>query len=233
MGVLIVLGRTLASFLVLLIMTRWMGKKQMSQLTFFNYITGISIGSVAANTAFNRNTPFFEGVASLIGWTALTVVMGYVGLKSSKARIALDGEPTIVIRDGKILEKAMAAMRLNMDDLNMLLREQNIHSVQDVDHAVLEPNGKLSVIKKPEKESVTKQEMNVMTVKPLYMPTEIIVDGKVVRRNLQELNLTPEWLNVQLQQSGIRIEDVFYAEIQNDGTLYIDKREDQDPNLSH
>ncbi|SMO44906.1 DUF421 domain-containing protein [Melghirimyces algeriensis] len=233
MEVLITLGRTLFSFLVLLVMTRWMGKKQMSQLTFFHYITGITIGSLAAIVSLDPGISLPRGAASLIGWSALTVIIGYLALKSPKARIAVDGEPTIVIRDGKILEKAMQGLRLSMDDLNMLLREKNIYSVNDVDQAVLEPNGKLSVIKKPEKQSVTKQDMNVMTVKPLYMPTEIITDGKVIQRNLKELNLTPEWLNAQLQQSGTRIEDIFYAEIQNDGTLYIDKRGDQTPNLAH
>jgi uncharacterized membrane protein YcaP (DUF421 family) len=221
-----VIGRVIISFGVLLLMTRIMGKKQVSQLTYFNYITGITIGAVAASITIDTSINMADGFVSMVCWSLLTVLVSYINLKSPKARILLDGQPTIVIKNGEILEKTLAGLRLNMDDLSMLLREKNIFSTQEVDYAVLEPDGQLSVLKKVDQQSVTKKDLKVATVKPLYVPTEIIVDSKVITRNLEELDLSQNWLENQLHQSGVSLQDVFYAEIQSDGTLYIDKRQD-------
>lgn len=221
-----VIGRVIISFGVLLLMTRIMGKKQVSQLTYFNYITGITIGAVAASITIDRSIDMSDGFVSMVCWSLLTVLVSYINLKSPKARILLDGQPTIVIKNGKILEKTLAGLRLNMDDLSMLLREKNIFSTQEVDYAVLEPDGQLSVLKKVDQQSVTKKDLKIEAVKPLYVPTEIIVDSKVITHNLKELGLSQSWLEKQLHQSGVKLQDVFYGEIQSDGTLYIDKRQD-------
>ncbi|MBQ4870722.1 DUF421 domain-containing protein [Priestia megaterium] len=221
-----VIGRVIISFSVLLLMTRIMGKKQVSQLTYFNYITGITIGAVAASITIDRSIDMSDGFVSMVCWSLLTVLVSYINLKSPKARILLDGQPTIVIKNGRILEKTLAGLRLNMDDLSMLLREKNIFSTQEVDYAVLEPDGQLSVLKKVDQQNVTKKDLKVEAVKPLYVPTEIIVDSKVVTRNLEELDLNQNWLEKQLHQAGVSLQDVFYGEIQSDGTLYIDKRQD-------
>ncbi len=226
MNYLEVLGKVVISFAVLLLMTRIMGKKQVGQLTYFNYITGISIGAIAAAITMDRSIDMGEGLVSLIGWALLTHLVAFINLKSRKARVILDGQPTIIIKNGQILEKAMAGASLNMDDLSMLLREKDIFSTKDVDYAILEPDGKLSVLKKVSQQTITKKDLNVKAVKPLYIPTEIIVDGKVVTKNLTELNLSENWLETQLQQAGVKLNAVFYAEIQSDGTLFIDKRQD-------
>ncbi|MES5265402.1 DUF421 domain-containing protein [Priestia megaterium] len=226
MGFIEVIGRVIISFSVLLLMTRIMGKKQVSQLTYFNYITGITIGAVAASITIDRSIDMSDGFVSMVCWSLLTVLVSYINLKSPKARILLDGQPTIVIKNGKILEKTLAGLRLNMDDLSMLLREKNIFSTQEVDYAVLEPDGQLSVLKKVDQQNVTKKDLKAEAVKPLYVPTEIIVDSKVITRNLEELDLSQSWLEKQLHQSGVSLQTVFYAEIQSDGTLYIDKRQD-------
>ncbi|MGE6609742.1 DUF421 domain-containing protein [Peribacillus sp. NPDC076916] len=224
MSIIEVLSRVVAAFVVLLLITRIMGKKQVSQLTYFNYITGITIGAVAASITIDTSIDMVDAFVSLIGWSVLTILVSFINLKSPKARIILDGEPTIVIKDGKILENALKGERLNMDDLSMLLREQSIFSMQEVNYSVLEPNGQLSVLKKVDSQSVSKKDITY--VKPLYIPTEIIVDGKIVPHNLSKLSLNQNWLETQLQQFGVCPQDVFYAEIQSDGTLYIDKRQD-------
>lgn len=226
MNIVEVIGKVIISFAVLLLLTRMMGKKQVGQLTYFNYMTGITIGAIAAAITIDRSINMMEGFVSLVGWALLTFLVSYLNLKSPRARVLLDGQPTILIKNGRILEKAMAGSRINMDDLSMLLREKNIFSTQDVDYAILEPNGELSVLKKVDQQNVTKKDLNIAAVKPLYMPSEIIVDGNIVTRNLRELNLTRDWLEKQLQQSGVQLKDIFYAEIQSDGTLYIDRRQD-------
>ncbi|TCS93177.1 DUF421 domain-containing protein [Hazenella coriacea] len=225
MNLLDILARTTTSFVVLLILTRLLGKKQLSQLTYFNYTTGITIGSIAAIMAMDRSRPLSDGLTSLVFWSLLTLLVGWISLKSAKLRILFDGEPTIVIKKGEILEKSLSKLQLSMDDLSMLLRNQKIFSINEIDYAILEPNGVLSVLKKVNHQTASKQDVHTVISKPKYIPSEIIVDGKIIMKNLNELNLTPEWLNNQLTQTGIKQEDIFYAEIQSDGSLFIDKNE--------
>ena len=215
--------RTTLAFIVLLIMARLMGKEQVSQLTFFHYVTGITIGSIAAEIAGQYETPFVDGLIAMIWWAALTLLMSYIALKSKRARVILDDKPTIVMFEGKIIEEAMKKSRLHLDDLNMMLREQSIFSIKDVHYAILETNGNLSVLKKAGQEPATKKDVNAPAPEPKYIPSEIISDGKIVKKNLIELNLTEEWVYEQLKKQGIgKVEQVFYAEIQMDGSLHVD-----------
>lgn len=219
----IVLIKATICFIVLFSLTRFLGKKEMSKLTFFNYITGITTGSLTAHIMTLTGKAFFYGIAALIWWGALTWLAGFISLKSRRFSVILNGEPTIVIKKGKIMKKAMASSRLNIDDLNTLLREQKIFSIKDIDYAILESNGHLSVLKKPGQKTITKKDMNIFTASPLYFPTTIIINGKVIERNLKELNLDGQWLNDKLKFHGVdSIEDVFYAEVQSDGTLHVD-----------
>lgn len=218
--------RATGAFIVLLIMTRLMGRKQLSQLTFFNYITGISLGTLAASIASDTNVNYINGLTSLIWWSLLTMLVGFISLKSSDARIIIDGQPVIVIKKGKILEKELGKLRMNMDDLSMLLREQKVYSIKDVENAIFEANGKLSIMLKPDQQPITRQDQNILSVQPKYMPTTLVTDGKVVDKNLQANGITLDWLTNQLNASGLSVEDVFFVELQVDGTLYIDKWQD-------
>lgn len=217
--------RTTTAFIVLLILARFMGKKQISQLTFFHYVTGITIGSIAADIAGESRTPFMNGIISMIWWAVLTVLMSYIAFKSKKARILLDDQPTIVVYEGKIVEASLKKLKLHLNDLSMMLREQSIFSIKDVHYAILETNGELSVLKKAEQEAATKKDVNAPAQTPKYLPTEVIAEGKISKRNLTELNLTEEWLYEQLKKKGIgNVKNVFYAEVQTDGSLHIDMK---------
>lgn len=219
--------RTTITFSVLLILARIMGKEQLSQLTFFNYITGISIGSIAGEIVAHNDTHYLNAITSLIWWGALTILVSYITLKSKKANDLLDDKPLIVIKNGKILEKALKSSRIPVNDLTMLLRIQGIFSVKDVHFAVLETNGELSVFKKVAQQPATKQDVKAQIVVPKFMPTTIIIDGKIVTENLPGLDLTVEWVNKQLKKHGINsAQQVFYAEIESDGSVYMDLRED-------
>ena len=215
--------RTTLSFVVLLILARLLGKKQISQLTFFHYVTGITIGSIAAEIAAQHETPFVDGLIAMSWWAALTLLMSYIALKSRRARVILDDQPTIIMYEGRIVEEAMKKSRLHLNDLNMMLREQSIFSIKDVQYAILETNGNLSVLKKAGQEAATKKDVNAPAPEPKYIPTEIISEGKIEKKNLIELNLTEEWVYEQLKKQGIgKVEQVFYAEIQMDGSLHVD-----------
>ncbi|SDN44420.1 Uncharacterized membrane protein YcaP, DUF421 family [Psychrobacillus sp. OK028] len=218
--------RTTLSFVALLVLARLLGKKQLSQLTFFHYITGITVGSIAAEIASQKETPFLDGLISLIWWAVLVMIMSYISLKFPTIRTWIDDEPTIIIKDGELSPKSLKSARLHMDDLLMLLREQSIFSIQDVHYAVLETNGELSVMKKVGLQEATKQDVKVPIVLPLFMPSEIIADGKIVKKNLEELDLTEEWVMKKLRKHGVEsVSEVFYAQLQTNGSLHISLRD--------
>ncbi|WP_438313516.1 YetF domain-containing protein [Sporosarcina sp. FA9] len=217
--------RTTLAFAALLILARILGKKQLSQLTFFHYITGITFGSIAAEMAGQTDVPFMDALIALVWWAMLTLMLSYISLKSSKFRVIIDDEPSIVIRNGVILDKSLKKARLHMDDVMMMLREQSIFSIQDVHYAVLETNGELSVMKKAAQQEPTKTDVNAPITEPIYMPSEIISDGKLVVKNMRELKLTEEWVMKKLKKKQINsIDEVFYAQIQTDGSLFVDKK---------
>ncbi|SDJ83971.1 YetF domain-containing protein [Sediminibacillus albus] len=223
--------RVSISFLVLFALARLMGRKEISQMTFFNFVSAIAIGSITANLVANQNFSLRNGILALLGWTVFTLVMDFIDIKSKKARKVVTGTPITVMKEGKIIEDALAKSRLDLDSLKAMLRQKNVFSIADVDYAVFETNGKLSVMKKADKQSVTKKDMKIDKQQKTYqLATEVISDGKALSNNLTKLNLDTDWLDQQLRQAGIdSIEDVFYAEVQQDGTLFIDSKE----NLLH
>jgi len=216
--------RTVLGFAILLLLTRLLGKKQLSQLTVFTYITGIALGNMASEMVLQKEIPILNAVFALILWSLLVFAIEWLALKSSKARVLMDGEPTIVIKKGIILEQALKKQRLNLDDLTMQLRLNQVFSVTEVEYAILEPNGALTVMRKSGKNPVTKEDMQI-TPEPVGMPSEIIADGKIVEKNLAELGYSHEQLHSELQRQGIAdVKDVVYAELQADGSLHIQQR---------
>lgn len=214
--------RTTFSFFALLVLARILGKKQLGQLTFFHYITGITFGSIASEIASQAETPFLDGLISLIWWSALTYFLTIITIKSKKVRVLVDDKPTIVVQNGLILEAALKKNRLHMDELTMMLREQAIFSVQDVYFAILETNGKLSVLQKTSEQVATKQDVKADITPPTYLPTEVISDGQLIYENLIELELTEDWLIKKLKKQNVHsVEDVFFAQVQTAGSLYI------------
>ncbi len=217
----IIIKPTLA-FILLLICARLLGKKQMSQMTFFNYVTGITIGSLAANIITFDDQTIWHEVVGLIWWCFLTALLAYITLKSSKTRRIIDGKPSILVKNGVIQEKELKSTKVNLEELSMMFREQGIFSIKDVDYAILEQNGQLSILKIQEQITVSRKDMSIPTSQPKYLPAEVIVDSKIIHKNLTSYGLNLQWLENQLKHQGISsVDDIFYAEIQADGTLYI------------
>ncbi|MBT2682435.1 DUF421 domain-containing protein [Bacillus sp. ISL-37] len=221
--------RIAIGFIVLFSMARWSGRKEISQMTFFNLVSAIAFGSIAAALVVNPSVSILNGMIALLGWAAFTVLTDQIHIKSKKARKLLMGDPVIVIKKGKIMEDALRQTRLDTDSLQAMLREKNIFSMSDVDYAIFETDGKLSIMKKESKQTVTKSDLNIAMSQGNFVPlsTELVADGKVNLRNLNKMNKDQNWLNDQLQQAGVQsVDDVFFAEVQTDGKLYIDKRDD-------
>lgn len=216
--------RSTLIIVVLLILTRLLGKKQMSQLTYFNYITGVTMGSVAGDFISEVDMPVVDALASLIAICILTELNSLISLKSQNYRKLMNGEEIIVIKKGKIIKESLKSCRMNINVLLMLLREADVFSIEEVEYAILETDGSLSVMKTPQNQSLVKSDMNIKINPIKNLPRGVISDGKVLKNNLQQLNLSEDWLNSQLKKNNINsAKEVFYAEVKSDGTLHIPK----------
>lgn len=219
--------RSFISFAFLMVMTRIMGKKQLSQLTFFDYCVGITIGSIAAAMAIDQNIKISNGIVGLIILGIFSVFLSYGGLKSIKFRHLTDGTPSIVIEQGKILEKNLKKSKMSTDELMLFLREKGIFKVSDVEMAVVETNGQLSVMKKSDQQPLTPHQLG-LAVKEEHGPAIVITDGQLLRKSLSALGYSTKWLlNEIIKQGATGYNDVFLAQIDSSGNVYVDLYNDQ------
>ncbi|MBP2079573.1 YetF domain-containing protein [Oceanobacillus polygoni] len=225
--VLLILMRSIAAFFLLLLMTRIMGKKQISQLTFFDYCVGITIGSIAAALSIDQNIKIMNGLVSLIIWGLFPIILAFIGMKSMIFSNITDGKATILIQNGEVLYKNLKNNLITIDELLLLLREKGTFKVSDVEMAVLETNGKLSVLLKTNQQTVTPQTLGI-PLEQEHGPTVLIMDGKILKKSLENLGYSKEWLEGEVQKQGAKsIKDVFLAQIDSRGNMYVDLYEDQ------
>ncbi len=223
---LVVIVRAIISFFSLLIFTRLLGKEQISQLTFFDYITGITIGSIAAEATVDLSSRAWPHWVGLLSWAVLTYLMEVIVLKWRYVAKYIDGEPTIVIMNGKIMERALKKMRFRVCEILELLRNQGVFDLNEVDYAIIEPNGSLSVLKKPEHLPLTPKDMNI-PVSPTGISTELVYDGVLIEENLKQMNKDKKWLMNELKKHGVKdISEVFLVLLNDAGSLYVDKYND-------
>ncbi len=214
--------RLAVTYFAMLIMARFMGKIQLSQLTFFHYITGITVGTVTATMIFTPGFVLAKGLYALLLWGALTMLLEYVSIKSTGLRRIIEGQPVILIQHGEVVRSALYKTRLNLDQLKMLLRKENVYDMKEVDYAILENNGELSVLKKDEYKSTVRKDLGIPLNPAVNMPTEVITDSSILDDNLRRINLDRNWLRNELSKLGFsRTEDIFYAEVSSDGQLFV------------
>ncbi len=219
--------RGLIGFFTLLIFARVLGKQQISQLTFFDYVLGITVGSIAASLTTDLTSRAWPHWVGLVSWIACVLVLQYVTLKSRYAAKYINGEPAIVVMDGNIMEDVMRTMRYRATDLLEQLREKGIFNLNEVAYAVLEPDGQLSVLKKPQHQPVTPQDLN-LTPKYAGMSVELIYDGKVMRQNLRQLGRSDEWLRAELAARGYESPaDIFLMLVDPRGQVFLDPYRDK------
>ncbi len=224
--VLVVIVRSLIAFFTLLIFTRILGKQEVSQLTFFDYINGITIGSIAASLATNLNSRALTEWVGLGVWTGAVFALQVITVKSRYISKYINGEPIVVIMNGKIMEATMKKMRYQMSELLEQLREKSIFDISQVEFAVFEVNGKLSVLKKSSYQPVTPKNLNISTDYE-GLSAELIYNGVVIEQNLNQVNLDRNWLEQQLRANGINDpSEVMLAQLNTQGELYIDKYRD-------
>lgn len=223
---LVVAVRSVIGFFSLLIFTRVIGKEQISQLTFFDYVLGITIGSIASDLTTDLSSRAWPHWIGLLSWAALGYLMELITLKWRYAAKYLEGEPTIIIMNGKIMEKSLKKMKYRATDIMALLRNKGVFDLNEVDFAIIEPNGQISVLKKPEHKPLTPKDMKIK-VMPSGISTELIYDGIIMEENLIQLNKDKTWLLKELNKQGIKdASEVFLATLNPAGSLYIDKYDD-------
>ncbi|NLK00140.1 MAG: DUF421 domain-containing protein [Clostridia bacterium] len=227
MGFVEVFVQTFLAFFAILIYTRILSKRQIGQLTFFEYINGITFGSIAAVLATDIDPQ--KTLYNLLGLTlfaAWTFLAAYVSLKSRPVRKVIAGEPTVVIHNGKVLEGNLKKMHYNLDEMLMQLREKDIFDIGDVEYAVLEPSGALSVAKKSQMVPATREDLKISSEYE-GISTELIMDGSIIHQNLKQLGLDDKWLLNELNNHGIKdIKDVNLAILSSQGDFYVDLKKD-------
>lgn len=223
----LILIRSIISFGVLLLLTRLMGKKQISQMTFFDYVVGITIGSIAASMSVDQNIMLANGLIGLAIWGLIPILISIISLKSNFFRMLTDGSPTVLVENGKILEKNLSKEGLAIDQLMLLLRQKNAFKLSDVEFAVLENDGQLSVMKKTSAEPITPATMG-MVVESETEPRLVIADGTVMELTLKDMGYTKEWLLGEITKQGAKcFSDVFVGQLEANGKVYIDLYHDQ------
>ncbi|ULM98106.1 DUF421 domain-containing protein [Peribacillus frigoritolerans] len=217
-----VILRSITSFSLLLVGTKILGKQTISQMTMFDFVATISLGAIAANLAFNTSIKVHHTIIAFTIYIAIIFLMALISLKNRKGRKFLAGDPTIVMQNGKILEGNMNKMRYTLDYLNQQLRERDIFNIEEVLFAIVETNGTLTVLKKPQFRNVTKQDLMIPVMPEQKLPIELIMDGEIIKENLEQNNITFSWLESELIKRNLLKHDVVYAVLAANGNLYVD-----------
>lgn len=214
--------QTLLAFIGIWFIARLLGRKQIAQLTVYEYINGITFGSIAATMATDLSQRTWHHLIGLFLFGFFTWCMSYLSMKSKKLEILFQGEPIVVIEQGKILEENLKRCLYTVNDLLEQLRTGNVFDIRDVKYAIVESNGTLSIMRYEDKEPVTLKDIGIIpdTREPF---TAVILNGKLIYENLKFLQIDEQWLKNQLQTKGIsEFKDVMYAAVNKKKQIYID-----------
>ena len=210
MKYLAVFYRSVFFYILITFLYRLMGKREMGELTIMDFIVSIFIAEMVAISIENYKSDILLSIIPIVSLVVLQIGFSIVSLKSQKARNVVDGEPSVIISRGKINFKEMLKQRYNLDDLLTQLRGQSIKSIEEVDYAILETSGKLSIFKKSDDKKST-------------YPLALILDGKLNEDVLVQIRKSKIWLRKELEKEKIRLEDVFYGFYKNKKLYIIEK----------
>ncbi|HPL99749.1 MAG TPA: DUF421 domain-containing protein [Bacillota bacterium] len=208
---LIVFVRTLILYILIIVVLRLMGKRQVGQLQPSELVVALIIADLAAVPMSEVGIPLINGIIPIITLFIMEELLSYISMKSERARGLISGKPSILIERGTIIEDELRRIRYNINDLLEQLRLKNFSNVEDVSYAILETSGQLSVIPKEEIKPVTLKDMN-LKAKTQHLPVTVIIDGRIISDNLHKTGLSNNWLADQLRKNSIKSsEDVFFA----------------------
>ncbi len=216
----LVIIRTLILYTTVVVLLRIMGKRQIGQLQPYELVVIIMISELAAIPMENTGIPIVNGLIPIFILFASEVTLSYIALKSERARGVICGKPSILIEKSQIMEDELRSLRYNINDLLEQLRLKDVTNITDVEYAILETSGQLSVILKSDKRPVQPKDLNISPPAE-GLPSTLIMDGHVIHTNLTKVNKDISWLETELSKSGVkRFTDVLFASLDSQGQLY-------------
>jgi uncharacterized membrane protein YcaP (DUF421 family) len=224
MEVLDVIIRGLLSLFTLFFVTKMLGKKQVSQLSLFDYVIGISIGNFAAEMTINLNSQEVNGIVAVVLFGLIAYVVGYLTMKSIHARRFFMGVPTIIIQNGKILEKNMKRVKCDLNDVFEQLRTSGYFDVSQIDYAIMEANGEISILPKSEYRPVITKDMK-LNVSQEGLVANVVMDSKIMKKNLNFIHKDDKWLMQQLKILGYPdLKKILLATVDINGKVVVYER---------
>ncbi|MFE4707049.1 DUF421 domain-containing protein [Peribacillus simplex] len=218
--------RSLFFLIVLFVITKVLGKKQLSQLSFFEYVTGITIGNVGAELATKVEGNIIHGVLSILVFAIAPFIAGSISLKSKTFRDLVEGKASVFIKDGKVMEDNLKKEKYTIDELLGLLRKKDVFDISEVEFALLEANGDFSVMLKKQNQPITPKDLN-LSVAAVKEPQTIIMDGSILDEPLSTIGLNRNWLHTELDKLGVILDNVFLGQANSNGELTVDLFDDK------
>lgn len=199
----------------------FLGKTQLSQITLFDFISALILGELLGNGIYDKELHLLYVIYTIFAWSILMYIIKFITDKFKKTRGFLEGNPSIVIRNGQIDYDQLKKDKLDINELQSLLREKSVFSIREVEYAILEPSGSISVLKKSKYNNPTGEDLD-LNEKPVYLPTALIIDGELLKDNLEGCGFDEVWLQKQLIINGMdKVKNILYAEWKQDEGLYI------------
>ena len=207
--------RTILVLIILFFITKMMGKKQISELNFFDYIVGITIGSIAADISLDIEKNMIAGIAALFIYGFISYIISFVSIKSILARRFFIGVPTVLVEKGKIIESGLKKSKIDGNDLLMEARENGYFNLDKIDYALMEVNGNISFLPKEKEKPVTKRDMKIKCSNE-GLTVNAIIDSKYMVNNMKAINKDKEWLDHELKVNGYdNYDNILLAMINN------------------
>lgn len=215
--------RTILLYIIVLIVMRLMGKREIGQLQPFELAISIMIADLASTPMADTGIPITNGIIPILALLVMHLLISMINMKSIKARSILCGKPSILIYRGKINEKVLKQERFTVNELEERLRGNNIINIGDVEYAILETSGQITVIEKPEKRNVTLGDLKI-NAEYEGIPYDLVVDGKVMYENLKILNKDYNWLKKQVSKFGIEPKQALIVTIDGKGEIFCQEK---------
>lgn len=212
--------RALVSLVTLFLITKLLGKKQVSQLSVFDYVIGISIGNFAAEMTINLESEYLHGTVAVILFGLVAYTVSIITMKSIHLRRFFMGRPTILIQDGKLLMKGLQKVKFDVNDLLEECRISGYFDISQISYAVMETSGQLSILPKSQYNPVTAKDMNIKTNKEGLL-ANVIIDSKIMKDAIRNMNVNEEWISHELNVQGKKIENVLLATLDNNKNLKV------------
>lgn len=207
--------RTILILIILFFITKMMGKKQISELNFFDYVVGITIGSIAADISLDIEKNMIAGIAALFIYGFISYIISFVSIKSILARRFFIGVPTVLVEKGKIIESGVKKSKIDVNDLLMEARENGYFNLDEIDYALMEVNGNISFLPKEKEKPVTKKDMKIKCNNE-GLTVNAIIDSKYMANNMKAINKDKEWLDHELKVNGYdNYDNILLATIDN------------------